>query len=160
MLSLSSLFTTSEPTLSEARSADAAAMAALHASAFRRGWSEGEFIGLLDDGAVLAHRAVAGRHLVGFIMSRQGADEAEILSIAVSARMRGKGLGGKLLNLHLRRLAGIGVRAVFLEVDEDNVAARRLYERAGFAEVGRREAYYRDAQGRPTTALVLKRDLA
>ena len=47
-----------------------------------------------------------------------------------------------MLDLHLRRLAGLGVRAVFLEVGEDNVPARRLYRRAGFREVGRREGYY------------------
>ena len=47
-----------------------------------------------------------------------------------------------MLDLHLRRLAGLGARTVFLEVDEDNVPARRLYRRAGFREVGRREGYY------------------
>ncbi|HEY1152975.1 MAG TPA: ribosomal-protein-alanine N-acetyltransferase RimI, partial [Pseudolabrys sp.] len=60
--------------------------------------------------------------------------------------------------LHLRRLAGIGVTAVFLEVSENNAAARRLYARAGFREVGRRPNYYRDADG-TTHALVLRRDL-
>ena len=55
------------------------------------------------------------------------------------------------------RLAGMGVRSLFLEVDEGNAAARRLYERAGFAEVGRRKAYYQKADGSAATALVMKR---
>jgi ribosomal-protein-alanine N-acetyltransferase len=63
-----------------------------------------------------------------------------------------------MLDLHLRRLAGVGLRAVFLEVDEDNAPARRLYARAGFREVGRRPGYY--PQGRAAkAALVLRRDL-
>jgi ribosomal protein S18 acetylase RimI-like enzyme len=49
-----------------------------------------------------------------------------------------------MLNLHLRRLAGLGTRTVFLEVGEGNVPANRLYQRAGFRKVGRREGYYPD----------------
>ena len=45
---------------------------------------------------------------------------------------RGRGLSRDLLLTHLGHLAGRGVRTVFLEVDENNVPARRLYERAGF----------------------------
>ena len=87
----------------------------------------------------------AGPHAGGFILSRLVAGEAEILSVAVAAARRGKGLARRLLDLHLRRLAGLGARTVFLEVDEGNEPARRLYRRAGFREVGRREGYYRDA---------------
>jgi ribosomal-protein-alanine N-acetyltransferase len=65
-----------------------------------------------------------------------------------------------LLNLHLRRLAGLGVRAVFLEVDEQNTPAIRLYARAGFREVGRRPNYYPVGGGAASCALVLRRDLA
>jgi ribosomal-protein-alanine N-acetyltransferase len=65
-----------------------------------------------------------------------------------------------LLNLHLRRLAGLGARAVFLEVEEDNTPARRLYQRSGFREVGRRPGYYRQDRDKAATALVLRRDLA
>jgi ribosomal-protein-alanine N-acetyltransferase len=148
-----------EARLSEAKARDAAAIAALHGKSFHRGWSESEIESLLVDRSVIAHRAMAGSSLVGFILSRTAADEAEILSVAVAPARRGKGLSRRLLDLHLRLLAGIGVRKVFLEVDEDNVPARRLYARAGFDEVGRREAYYQDATGRSAAALVLRRDL-
>jgi ribosomal-protein-alanine N-acetyltransferase len=65
-----------------------------------------------------------------------------------------------LLAAHLPHLSGYGVRALFLEVDEANAAARALYARFGFAEVGRRPAYYRTASGVKSTALVLRRALA
>ena len=109
---------------------------------------------------MIAHRATIGTRLVGFIMSRRAADEAEILSVAVTKTQRGRGIGRDLLTLHLRRLAGLGARAVFLEVDENNSPAIKLYDRAGFREVGRRPNYYPAAGGKPAAALVLRRDLA
>lgn len=152
------LFARTEPVLSEAGPRDTRACAALHGASFHRGWSDDEVERLLLDRNVVAHRAVSGRRLVGFIISRLVLDEAEILSIAVASSRRGKGLARQLLDLNLRRLAGLGARMVFLEVEEGNVPARRLYRRAGFRQVGRREGYYTAAQG--SAALILRRDLA
>ncbi|MCF8477197.1 MAG: GNAT family N-acetyltransferase, partial [Pseudolabrys sp.] len=130
------------------------------AASFRRGWSEQEVEGMLIDRAVVAHRAMTGRSLAGFVMSRRAAEEAEILSIAVARRAQGRGLARRLLTLHLRRLAGLGTRAVFLEVDEHNTPAIRLYESAGFREVSRRPNYYPLPDGKTAAALVLRRDMA
>jgi [ribosomal protein S18]-alanine N-acetyltransferase len=156
---LSRLFARSQPNLSEAMSRDAAAIAALHAASFQLGWSEQEVEGLLTDRQVIAHRATLDGRLVGFIMSRQAADEAEILSIAVARPERGRGLARKLLDLHLRRLAGLRTRVVFLEVNEHNDPAIRLYDRAGFHEVSRRPNYYPGPGDKSAVALVLRRDL-
>ena len=127
---MSRLFSRGDPALSDATPRDSAAMAALHGASFRRGWSDGEIERLLLERNTVAQRAMVGR-----------------------------GLARALLNLHLGRLAGLRVRSVFLEVDEDNVPARRLYERAGFREVGRRAGYYPQGSGAAATALVLRRDL-
>jgi len=148
-----------EAALSEATARDTAAIATLHGASFQRGWSEIEIERLLLERNIVAHRATVGRSLHGFILSRLASGEAEILSVAVAAARRGRGMARSLLNLHLRRLAGLGVRAVFLEVDEDNEPARRLYHRAGFREVGKRPGYYQKAPGLAATALVLRRDL-
>jgi [ribosomal protein S18]-alanine N-acetyltransferase len=156
---LNQLFGRGEPKLSEAESRDAAAIAALHAASFHRGWSEQEVEGLLLDRHVIAHRALVRRTFAGFIMSRLVADEAEILSVAVARAAQGRGLARELLTLHLRRLAGLGIRAVFLEVDEHNAPAIRLYQRAGFREVARRPNYYAGSGGTAADALVLRRDL-
>jgi ribosomal-protein-alanine N-acetyltransferase len=146
------------PAVSEAQLEDAPLLAALHGASFQRGWSAEEFERLLVEHNVVADRAMAGTELGGFVVSRIAADQAEILSIAVDVSHRGMGLAGKLLGVHLRRLAAYGVAAVFLEVDERNVAARRLYAGFGFAEVGRRESYYAAADG-AAAALVLRLDL-
>jgi ribosomal-protein-alanine N-acetyltransferase len=141
---IANLFARAAPSISEAKPGDAADLAVLHGASFHRGWSEDEFERLLLDRAIVAHRVMIGRRLVGFIISRVIAGEAEILSVAVASTRRGKGLARRMLNLHLRRLAGLGTRTVFLEVSEGNVPANRLYQRAGFRTVGRREAYYPD----------------
>jgi ribosomal-protein-alanine N-acetyltransferase len=153
------LFARGEPALAEAGLRDAPAIASLHAASFHRGWSDGEIEQMLRDRHTVAHRASSGRTLQGFILSRLIEGEAEILSVAVASARRGRGLARALLNLHLRRLAGLGARAVFLEVDEHNAAARSLYRRAGFREVGRRPGYYPQGDDRAAAALVLRRDL-
>ena len=153
------LFARGEPTLSEAGPRDATALAALHAASFQRGWSETEFEQLLAERNVIAQRATSNHALTGFIISRFVAGEAEILSVAVAQSRRGKGLARALLNLHMRRLAGLGVRTIFLEVGKDNAPAVRLYRRAGFAEVGQRPGYYPQGRDGPMAALVLRRDL-
>ena len=147
------------PAIAEATLRDAAPISALHGASFRRGWSEDEIEGLLTDRSVLGHRAMIGSRFAGFILSRMAADEAEILSVAVAARFQGRSIAGGLLRHHLGRLMAFGVHKVFLEVEENNIAALKLYRRAGFVEAGRREGYYPKAAGKSVAALVLRRDL-
>ena len=156
---LARLFGRGEPAFSEARPGDASAIAAVHGASFQRGWGEDEIVRLLLENSVVAHRALNGRTLIGFILSRIAAGEAEILSVAIAPAWRGRALARPLLDLHLRRLAGLGVRAVFLEVDENNAPACALYRKAGFVEVGRRKAYYQRRDKAGADALVLHRDL-
>jgi len=78
------LFTRGEPAFSEARPGDAAAIAAVHGVSFQRGWGEDEIVRLLLENSVVAHRALNGSTLIGFILSRIAAGEAEILSVAIA----------------------------------------------------------------------------
>ena len=139
---------------------DAARLAQLHGASFHRGWGEGEFETMLTERNTLVHRLRLGRKVIGFAVSRMAADEAEILSIAIDADQRGRGLSRNLLLTHLGHLAGRGVRSIFLEVEENNQPARRLYERAGFGVVGRRERYYQQAGEEQLNALLMRRDLS
>jgi ribosomal-protein-alanine N-acetyltransferase len=138
---------------------DAPKLAQLHGASFHRGWGEGEFEQMLAERNTLVHRLRQGRKTIGFAVSRMAADEAEILSIAVESKHRGRGLSRNLLLTHLGHLAGRGVRTVFLEVEENNQPARRLYDRTGFAVTGRRERYYRQ-DGEQLNALIMRRDLS
>ena len=139
---------------------DAPKLAQLHGASFHRGWGEGEFEQMLAERNTLVHRLRQGRNIIGFAVSRMAEDEAEILSIAVDARRRGRGLSRNLLLTHLGHLAGRGVRTVFLEVEENNQPARQLYNRAGFAVIGRRERYYKQPDGEQLNAVLMRRNLS
>ena len=135
--------------------------ARVHAQCFARRWSATEFESLLSDRQVTADAAIsaATRHMSGFVLSRRAADEAEILTIAVAPARRRKGIAGQLLATHLGRLAGAGVKTLFLEVDSENQAALALYAGFDFRHVGTRKAYY-PRPGEPSgAALIMRREL-
>lgn len=157
---LSGLFGNAKAVVEPASLRDAPHLAKLHGASFHRGWGEGEFETILSQRNTLAHRLRLRSKTIGFAVSRIAADEAEILSIAIAPGHRGRGLSRELLLTHLGHLAGRGVRTVFLEVEENNQPARRLYDRVGFAIAGRRERYYREAGGEQLNALVMRRDLS
>ena len=92
-------------------------------------------------------------NVVGFIVGRQVEDEWEIENIAVTGTARRHGLGSRLVGELLSLVRSHGGKSVLLEVRESNGAARSLYEKWGFLEVGRRKMYY---QNPPEDALVLK----
>lgn len=141
----------------QALAADADIFAALHAGCFSRAWDAEDFESLLSEPNVVGHLLCPhpGTPMVGFALSRIAADEAEILSIGVVPSRRAKGGGHCILATHLNALANRGAGSIFLEVDEDNLPANKLYAGFGFREVGRRQAYYTRADGTRGTARVL-----
>jgi len=145
------------------QAADAAAVHRLHAEHFARPWSDGEFVSLLSQVTVFGHvvRLVgAGEDdIAGFVLARAAGGEAEILSLAVSGAHTRLGLGWRLMNSALREAHGRGALAMFLEVDEANRAAIALYHRLGFVVTGRRKDYYHVAEGKRSSALVMRCDL-
>lgn len=143
----------------EARDSDA--MARLHAQGFYRGWPREDFASFLAEKNTPAYIACnANRKTVaGFALIRQAGDEAELLTIAVDPKWRSKGVGAALMRAFLDDLRLSPTRSVFLEVDEKNLPAVKLYRRFGFAEVGRRTGYYKKADGSEATALVMRANL-
>jgi ribosomal-protein-alanine N-acetyltransferase len=139
--------------LYDATLADCEVMAAIHAAAFAGPdtWSRDVFSLQLALPNVFGLLHPSG----GLILVRAAADEAEVLTLAVTPPVQGGGIGLMLLREATIRVAALGVRAVFLEVSVANCVARRLYSRGGFVEVGRRRRYYSNQ----TDALVLRRDL-
>lgn len=148
-------FPAAPPAFRAAATADAADLAVLHGASFAHGWAAEEFERLLSEQAARGHVATAGGRgaLLGFVLSHVVVPEAEILSIAVADAARGRGIGRELLSHHLARLAAEGVTTSFLEVEEGNAPALRLYERTGYLQAGRRKGYYGG-----TDALLLRRD--
>jgi ribosomal-protein-alanine N-acetyltransferase len=141
---------------------DSKAISALHREDFARPWTDGEFADLLAQPTVFGFMARETGHgqepPAGFVLARLAAGEAEILTVAVARAHRRQGIGWRLMDAVLRELHAQRAEALFLEVDETNVAALALYRRLGFREVGKRPRYYQSA-GSSSGALVMRRDL-
>ena len=69
-------------------------------------------------------------------------DQAHINNLAVRPELRGHGLGTHLLESILFEARHLGATSLTLEVRRSNVAAQRLYDKAGFHEAGVRKNYY------------------
>lgn len=78
----------------------------------------------------------------GFIIGRALHAEWEIENIAVAEPVRRRGFGSRLVGEFLDLARDRSAGTVFLEVRESNLAARRLYQKRGFVERGRRRGYY------------------
>ncbi|WP_425051374.1 GNAT family N-acetyltransferase [Psychromarinibacter sp. S121] len=132
-------------------------LAALHGRCFvtPRPFSESEFAALLDTSSVFL---CATAH--GFALGRALAGEAELLTLAVDPDARRQGTGRRLMADFHDNAVQRGAETVFLEVAEDNAAARALYTACGYVEVGRRKAYYRHPDGSRVDALVMQKALS
>ena len=117
-------------------------MHAIERAAFSDPWSAAQLHECLTGGLdfLVADR---GGRVVGYVVARRAADEAEILNLCVAPAGRRAGTGRALVRAMLRRLARLGARTAYLEVRDSNRAARRLYQGEGFEAVGRRRGYYR-----------------
>lgn len=133
-------------------------MAALHAACFPdRPWSAHEFTTLLKQNTVLF---AADPERRGFILLRTVAEEAEILTLAVSPAARRKGVARNLVANMFTTCAAQGCTDIFLEVAADNTAAIGLYAGLGFDEVGRRPGYYGRTSAPSADAIIMRRRLA
>lgn len=120
--------------------AHAEALAAIHAAAFPPDEVWSATVISLHVGLPGGYGFVDPRGAM--VLARTVMDEAEILTLAVHPAARRQGLGRDLLQAAMQRAAETDAQTMFLEVAEENVAARTLYAKCGFAEVGRRKRYY------------------
>ena len=128
-------------------------IAALHRAAMpEAAWSTDAWRSLLAAPGARARIAMDGSAPAGFLHLRIAGDEAEVVMIATHPSAQRRGIATALLEDAVASLDG---RTLFLEVAESNRAARALYARFGFRQVGRRPGYYRTASGRED-ALVLR----
>lgn len=88
-----------------------------------------------------------GDVIIGYGFIKIIIDEAELLNIAITPHLQGKGIGKHLLSHLLSEAKKLKAKECFLEVRESNHAAYHLYENYGFNEVGRRANYYPSPQG-------------
>ena len=80
--------------------------------------------------------------IAGYAGLNLGSEVADVMTIAVAPRAQGRGLGRTLLEELVERARQDGAEYLMLEVRDDNLPARRLYEHAGFEVLTTRRRYY------------------
>lgn len=135
-----------------------ALLSGLHCEIFDDGWSGQTFAEMLSTPGTVACIATEDGEPMGFIVTRQAADEAEIITIGSRPAVQRRGVARQLLAHQMTQLAAAGACQLFLEVAAGNVAAQKLYAAAGFAEAGRRKGYYKRREGFED-AIVMRREL-
>lgn len=123
----------------------------LHKDAFQECWSVKEFQDLLSMPAAFGFLAEKNKKPIGFIICQGTDEEAEIITIATVQNMRRIGVAKKLLSCALKR-----VPIMFLEVAQDNEAAKAFYMKYGFTIVGLRPKYYKRGAGQFVDAQVMR----
>lgn len=140
---------------------DIAMMARIHAASFDDVWSAimlRRILGMPGSFGIVARRSRQWT-VAGFALVRAAADECELLSLAVAPEQRGNGVGALLLEDVIGRSIVAGARKLFLEVAEDNLVARRLYNGFEFTPIGRRPDYYARKDGTSAAAVTMACDL-
>jgi ribosomal-protein-alanine N-acetyltransferase len=121
-------------------------------------WTASSYRTELADSTLRHYLAAEGadRQLLGWAGVMVVGATAEILTVGVIPAARRQGIAGRLLAGLLDEARRRGAVEVFLEVRVDNAAARELYGRDGFVELGLRRGYYDSGR---VDAVVMRRDL-
>ena len=114
----------------------------------RRPFSDRKTAYTFSENGLMAREAAP----LGFVMAWAAAGDGEILTLAVAPEARRLGVGAALAAAAAHAAFARGAGRLHLEVAEANLAARALYAKLGFAQVGRRQAYCAGAED----ALVLR----
>ena len=130
-------------------------VAALEKECFSMPWSENSVRSELTNPLSLWIVAVDGDKLVGYVGSQSVMGEADMMNLAVAADYRCRGIGKELVLKLICNLKAASVTSLTLEVRASNDPAIHLYEKLGFAQVGRRPNYYKNPK---EDALILRKE--
>lgn len=149
-----------------AQKVDLEHLSKIHYVSFSKGWSDGELEKMLSNDnyqSFVAHPPKTSKSKPsGFVFVRSILDEAEIITIATNPKVRRKGIARQLMSAVIRQLEYDRKSKLFLEVDEANLAAVKLYKSLGFKKIAEREGYYSDTKSdteKRSAALVMQLEL-
>ena len=120
---------------------DAPFIAALEAECFHDPWSQKAVEEAAEYGTLFLLAECEGK-VVGYAGVKPVLDEGYISNVAVTEKMRGKGVGSLIMKELSALAKQIGLKTVSLEVRPSNLAAISLYEKFGYKTVGRRKNFY------------------
>lgn len=130
-------------------------VAALEQICFSAPWSESSVAGELSNPLSCWLVCVENGTVLGYVGAQTVLGETDMMNLAVIPQVRRQGIAeGLILNL-VEELKKQGSHCLSLEVRASNAPARALYEKLGFAQVGRRPNYYRNPK---EDALILRKE--
>lgn len=148
---------TEEVAIERAWPDDADALRQVDLECFGHAWTRGQYAGITRDPDSLLLLARADGKVVGDAWLQVHGSQAYIPTIGLLPAWRGRGLGGRLLDLLIAAARERGASRVTLEVRSRNEVAIRLYMSRGFTAIGRRKGLYSSP---PDDALVMHLELA
>ena len=135
--------------------AHVAQIAALEKICFSDPWSERSVASELDNKLAFWLVATEGETVAGYIGSQTVMEETDMMNVAVHPDFRRQGIAEALVSGLVEHLKAMGSHCLTLEVRASNAPAIALYEKLGFAEIGRRKNYYRNPR---EDALILRKE--
>ena len=135
--------------------AHVAQIAALEKICFSDPWSERSIASELDNKLAFWLVATEGETVAGYIGSQTVMEESDMMNVAVHPDFRRQGIAEALVSGLVEHLKAMGSHCLTLEVRASNAPAIALYEKLGFAEIGRRKNYYRNPR---EDALILRKE--
>lgn len=135
--------------------ADVARVAAIEQTIYSHPWTAGNFSDSLD-AAYECWVLEREGEMLGYAVMMVAAGEAHLLNLSIAAECQGQGLGADFVRFLVRVARREGGEKIYLEVRPSNAAARALYGKTGFAQIGVRRGYYPADSGRED-AIVMER---
>lgn len=130
-------------------------VAALEKLCFSDPWSENSVASELKNPLSLWLVALDGDAVAGYVGSQSVLGESDMMNIAVDPNYRRQGVAAALIEELVLQLKQNGNHCLTLEVRASNAPAVKLYEKLGFAQIGRRPNYYRNPK---EDALILRKE--
>ena len=137
----------------EMRETDIAQVEAIEQEIFSVPWSEKSFLSACTTPENIYLVCLAGEEVAGYCGLWSVLGEGNITNMAVAEKYRRNGVAEALMKEMEERGRQKDVTIFFLEVRESNDAARRLYEKMGYEQIGVRKNFYE----KPAENAIIKR---
>lgn len=110
---------------------------------YQRSWSKNSFMNVMQ-GANTTYIIKKDNKIIGYAAFSCILDEATLERIGIAPEYQELGYGEKLLHYSIQILKERIIKKIFLEVNEKNIPAKRLYQKLAFKKIGIRPQYYNE----------------
>ena len=92
--------------------------------------------------------------IIGYYIALFALDECELLNITITSELQQNGFGELMLKDLFNECRKANIVNIFLEVRRSNFSAIQLYKKIGFNEIGVRNNYYQNKDGKEDAILM------